>query len=434
MTSSTTGVTHSNCKQDMLPHHHRSGRDNHPKLHEPMAAAPATGTTSARARWWSRRLPLAVLALPVSVPVFIAFQLIAAPVMLVATLITRRNMFWRPLRLLRVAPLDAFWFPFWRLCTKDGRQRCEYVDMSAIERQSGSTRCQVDGLPAKPPNCARLVFLSDTHGKHDWIDVPNGDILCHTGDITVGWQYRCCCCRPLATLRAFDAWLGDLPHRHKVVIGGNHDAALEALVSQGTSATGQADHSQWGAARPFQNATYLENSGKLLQLPDRKTLHVWGTPWSPPGKSANQAFRARSANMIDPPAGVDLLLSHSKLSKDVLEACTPRVHASGHFHNQHGVTFIDNQHHVVAPGLTDQTAGVYGTCKPFAPPPGLSRRLDVNCAVCDGCYSTTQPVVVVDLPLSDSPSDEGAARDSGAAAPAADHWKGLGKLLSRIRG
>jgi len=423
-TNSATGAAHNNCKRDMLPHHHRSGRDNNPTLRESMAA-PASGT-SASASWWSRRLLLAVLALPVSVPVFVAFQLIAAPVMLVATLITRRNMFWRPLRLLRMAPLDAFWFPFWRLCTKDGRQRCEYVDMSVTGRQPGSIRCPVDGLPTKPSTCARLVLLSDTHGKHDWIDVPNGDVLCHTGDITVGWQNRCCCCRPLAAIRAFDVWLGDLPHRHKVVIGGNHDAALEKFVAQGTFETG-------GAARPFQNATYLENSGKVLQLPDGGTLHVWGTPWSSPGKSANQAFRACSADMIDPPTGVDLLLSHSKLSRELLERVSPRVHASGHFHNQHGVTIVDDQRHVDATGLMGQTAGVYETCKAFAPPPGLSRRVDVNCAVCDGDYSTTQPVVVVDLPVS-SPSDESTLQGRRAATPVADHWKGLGKLLSRITG
>ena len=415
----------------MLPHHHRSGHTQNPNLRKVPMAVPSS--TSSSARWWTRRLPVAVLALPVSVPVFIAFQLIAAPVMLVATVITRRNMFGLPLRLLRCAPLDAFWFPFWRLCTKNGRQRCEYVDMSVAERPPRSIVYQADGLPTKPPNCARIVLLSDTHSKHDWIDVPNGDILCHTGDITVGWQNRRCCCRPLATLRALDEWLGTLPHRHKVVIGGNHDAALEALVAQGMSVSGSAGGGQREAARPFQNATYLENSGKILQLHDGKTLHVWGTPWSSPGNSANQAFRVRSANMIDPPAGVDLLLSHSKLSTEVLERVAPRVHASGHFHSRHGVEFIDDQRHAATAGLMGQTAALYGTFEPFAPPPGLSRRLDVNCAVCDRDYSTTQPVVVVDLPVN-SPSDELVAQGRVAAPQVANHWKGFGKLLSRITG
>ena len=414
----------------MLPHHHRSGR-NHPKL-PPMAATAAT--PCGRELWWRRRLALAVLALPLSVPAFIAYQLIAAPVMLFATLITRRNMFSLPLRLLRFAPLETFWFPFWRLCTKHGSQRCEYVDMSVTERTPRSTRCAVDRLPAKSPGCARLVLLSDTHGKHDWVDVPNGDVLCHTGDITVGWQNRWCCCRSLAALRAFDTWLGDLPHRHKVVIGGNHDIALEELVSQGISVTGQVGGSQWGVARPFENAIYLENSGKALKLTDGKTLHVWGTPWSSPGTSANQAFRARSVNTINPSAGVDLLLSHSKLPKEVLDRVAPRVHASGHFHNQHGATFVDyQQHQSAATNLANQTAGLYGTLEPFAPPPGNSRRLDVNCAVCDANLSATQAVVVVDLPV-DFPARETVAKDGEASTAGGAYWKGLGKLMSRITG
>ena len=417
----------------MLPHHHRSGC-NHPKL-PPMAAT--ADTPCGRERWWRQRLALAVLALPLSVPVFFAYQIIAAPVMLFAMLISRRNMCSLPLRLLRALPLEMFWFPFWRLCTNDGSQRCEYVDMSVTEMQPRSTRCAVEGLPPKPPGCARLVLLSDTHGKHDWVDVPNGDVLCHTGDITVGWQNRWCTCRSLAALRAFDTWLGDLPHRHKVVIGGNHDSVLEELVSQGISVTGQVGGSQWGAARPFENAIYLENSGIVLQMADGKTLHVWGTPWSSPGRSANQAYRARSANMINPSAGVDLLLSHSKLPREVLERVAPRLHACGHFHSQHGAIFVDyQQHQSAATNLTNQTEGIHLTLQqPIAPPAGDSRRLEVNCAVCDADLAATQPVFVVDLPV-DSPACETTAKGNGASTEGVglSYWKGFGKMMSRITG
>ena len=224
------------------------------------------------------------------------------------------------IRLIRAAPLDWLWFPFWRLYTATGRERCEYVDMrSGAEGlpyrtlQGRSVPC-VDGLPPQPANCARLVFVSDTHGKHEWVDVPSGDVLFHAGDITIGWHNRFCCCRTSAALRSFDAWLGSLPHRHKVVIGGNHDVPLEQLGSITAAATS-----------PFANATYLENSGATLQLPGGRSLRVWGTPWSAPGNSANQAFRVRSASKLDDaPSNVDVLLAHSELPADLLQRVAPQ--------------------------------------------------------------------------------------------------------------
>ena len=34
-------------------------------------------------------------------------------------------------------------------------------------------------LPKKPENAIRIVCLSDTHNKHDNINIPSGDILIH---------------------------------------------------------------------------------------------------------------------------------------------------------------------------------------------------------------------------------------------------------------
>jgi hypothetical protein len=424
----------------MLPHHQRTQEHQHRDLPLPLhaSAGAATSTMAGTEPRWRGRLGAAVLALPATLPLFAGYLIVAVPLALLASLIVRRNVLGLAFKLLRAAPLDMFWFPFWRVCTSDGRHRYEYVDMRTGDEglpyrsvQGRAVRCTVDGLPEQPPNCARLVLLSDTHGKHDWVDVPNGDVLCHTGDITVGWRNRCSCCRANASLRAFDAWLGDLPHRHKVIIGGNHDSELERIVATERS----------GDARPFTNATYLENSGKMLQLPRGRTLHVWGTPWSAAGNSANQAFRARSVGKLNPPLGVDVLLSHSKLSSETLERAAPRVHASGHFHDSHGVNLVHGEDEAAggSPSLSEQAADLYGPAgatKPFAPPPGQTARCDVNAAVCDSSYSTTQRVIVVDLPVA-TPQQAAAAVPTGGvtAAPAAAAGRsiwGLGRLLSRL--
>lgn len=62
----------------------------------------------------------------------------------------------------------------------------------------------------------RLVLLSDTHECHREVDVPNGDVLIHAGDVTVH-------SRDPWVLEDFNHWLGELPHRHKLVVPGNHD-------------------------------------------------------------------------------------------------------------------------------------------------------------------------------------------------------------------
>ena len=61
----------------------------------------------------------------------------------------------------------------------------------------------------------RIVCLSDTHNLHDRIRVPEGDLLLHAGDATSRGTEK--------EVSVFADWLAGLPHRHKVVVAGNHD-------------------------------------------------------------------------------------------------------------------------------------------------------------------------------------------------------------------
>ncbi len=61
----------------------------------------------------------------------------------------------------------------------------------------------------------RIVCISDTHNLHRKLQIPDGDVLVHAGDFTLfGKQEH---------LNDFNEWLGTLPHRHKLVVQGNHD-------------------------------------------------------------------------------------------------------------------------------------------------------------------------------------------------------------------
>jgi 3',5'-cyclic AMP phosphodiesterase CpdA len=53
----------------------------------------------------------------------------------------------------------------------------------------------------------RIVCVSDTHGRHREITVPDGDVLVHAGDLT---RYG-----RLDEARDVNDWLRTLPHRHK---------------------------------------------------------------------------------------------------------------------------------------------------------------------------------------------------------------------------
>jgi Icc-related predicted phosphoesterase len=178
----------------------------------------------------------------------------------------------------------------------------------------------------------RVVCISDTHGQYRGLQIPDGDILVHSGDITAQG-------RPLE-LQDFNLWLGELPHTHKVVIAGNHDATL-------------AVQSMAFAQNILSNAHYLQDSGVTVD-----GVSIWGSPWTPefndwyfmlPRGSAE--LRAKWAKI---PEGTDILLTHgppagkcdySKHQKwyigcDYLREAVlkvrPTYHVFGHNHEGYG--------------------------------------------------------------------------------------------------
>ena len=49
--------------------------------------------------------------------------------------------------------------------------------------------------------------------------IPEGDVLLHTGDFTMrGGEQE---------VIDFNEWLGTLPHKHKIVIAGNHEVTFD---------------------------------------------------------------------------------------------------------------------------------------------------------------------------------------------------------------
>lgn len=100
----------------------------------------------------------------------------------------------------------------------------------------------------------RIVCLSDTHGFHESLAVPDGDVLIHAGDVSMRGRE--------AQVQAFATWFAALPHPHKVVIAGNHDWLFERTPARGRELLG--------------DVTYLCDEGACVA-----GLRMWGSPWQP---------------------------------------------------------------------------------------------------------------------------------------------------------
>lgn len=78
---------------------------------------------------------------------------------------------------------------------------------------SGMGRISTSRSPILRRAKLTLVLMADTHELHRDLDVPDADILIHAGAFTMF-------SRSARAIVDFDGWLGELPHRHKLVVPG----------------------------------------------------------------------------------------------------------------------------------------------------------------------------------------------------------------------
>lgn len=175
----------------------------------------------------------------------------------------------------------------------------------------------------------RIVAMADTHGFHARLDVPDGDLLIHAGDLTQRGT--------LAQVQEVADWLRSLPHRNKVIIAGNHDFAFQRSPAE--------------ARALFAGLTYLEDEEVTLD-----GVRIYGSPWQP--WFHDWAFNLRRGPAIDQkwqliPEGLDVLVTHGPpmgygdrvffgdrvgcedLTRH-LARTKPRFHLFGHIHEDRG--------------------------------------------------------------------------------------------------
>lgn len=176
----------------------------------------------------------------------------------------------------------------------------------------------------------RIVVMGDTHELHQSVDTPDGDLLIHVGDFTMF-------SRSQSALADFDHWLGELPHRWRLVVPGNHERFFEAASDP---------------RRLLANAKVLINEAVEIE-----GLPIWGSPvtpgFGPAFVMANPADRRRLYAQI--PDDTDILVTHGPplgildqppssgvhigdpVLLDAVRRVRPMLHVFGHVHGAYGV-------------------------------------------------------------------------------------------------
>ena len=196
----------------------------------------------------------------------------------------------------------------------------------------------------------RLVCMSDTHNLHSQVQVPEGDVVIHAGDWTgTGTQKQ---------VFDFVRWFASLPHKHKVLIAGNHEITLDVPFY---------DQNWYRFHKKFplpayeikkyvlreSNIHYLENAQTLIEgvsfygSPVTPTFCDWGFNVNR-GASINAVWSSIPANTQvlithGPPLGFGDILESGEhvgcadLLDQVQHRIKPKIHIFGHIHDGYGL-------------------------------------------------------------------------------------------------
>lgn len=192
----------------------------------------------------------------------------------------------------------------------------------------------------------KLALISDTHALHRaFPSLPTADVIIHAGDFChFGGEHG---------LQDFLLWYSELPYRHKLLIGGNHDF----LPAE--------DPMLFRRLLP-DNIHYLEDGGVEIE-----GVHFWGSPVQPDlvGMAFGK-YRGESMNehwdLI--PESTDILITHtppfgildrSRAGRNLgceslqqqLARIQPRLHVFGHIHASFGETTVEQTHFINATSI-----------------------------------------------------------------------------------
>lgn len=181
--------------------------------------------------------------------------------------------------------------------------------------------------------------------QHVGLTVPDGDLLIHSGDALGRGTYE-------EAVR-FNAWLGLLPHKHKIYVPGNHDEIFEENPAEGRAV--------------MTNAIVLIDESVEVD-----GLKIYGSPWTK--QYYDWSFMKRDEDLKDLwdriPRNLDILITHgppygildwnmngifcgSQKLQDAVMQKAPKFHVFGHIHHASGVVKTEHTTFINAAVLND---------------------------------------------------------------------------------
>ena len=202
------------------------------------------------------------------------------------------------------------------------------------------------------------------------LPLPDGDVLVHAGDSTGSGS--------LPQIDDFTRWMGSQPHRHKVLIAGNHDFAFDSSLRDPVWA-------EWAR-------NMCENNGVTYLCGEEATIEgvkFYGFPWQPIYKW--MAFNARQGELWGRlklvPENTNVLITHGpplgifdyipdiaehvgsfEIAKTIDRLPQLKAHVFGHIHEGYGMS-------------TRESDGIK-----FA-----------NASICTARYKPTNAPIIIDL-------------------------------------
>jgi len=229
------------------------------------------------------------------------------------------------------------------------------MDPNEVWRQIQNTQLFLDpprARQSKRSDATRFVLMSDTHGKHNDVLLPTGDVLIHAGDFTKLGEK--------GTIENLNDYFARARQQFQEIfcIAGNHDILFHSKFYESDWTR---FHKRKLNAEECQAAlkdcTYLQDSSFTLK---GGGIEIFGSPWSP--EFYDWAFNLPRGDPIRAiwkriPCSTDVLITHGPplgrgdgtqysghvgcfdLLQEVQERIQPRLHVFGHIHEGAGVTF-----------------------------------------------------------------------------------------------
>lgn len=199
----------------------------------------------------------------------------------------------------------------------------------------------------------RIVIISDTHGHHHKIKIPQGDILIHSGDFSKFGHTN--------DTKDFLKWFLNLKgFDTKIFIAGNHDLKFELNPRPNWLQNILSEENLHQS-----DCVYLQDESFIIQDSEfSRPIKIYGSPWQP--EYGGWAFNLpRHGVELEKkwgniPDDTDILITHGppfgirdtgdswrghfgcELLIKRVNKINPLIHCFGHFHYSYGTALIDD--------------------------------------------------------------------------------------------